>query len=234
MKAAHAPLGQRLQPDPPVAPGTPVVPGADEARRWATEELAKPVYQLAQPNWVEELWARFVDWLEDLLNDVPGAEGGGAQVFLVLAMAALIAFAVTRVRLRMNAKAKKQPDVFDDALELTAHDYRERAAEAARLDDWKTAVIEQFRALVRAAEERAVIGQVPGRTADEAALQLGFAFREAAPGLRRAAELFDAVRYGHADADAEDHSLIAALDRDLDSLRPEYPAEAASAVQGSP
>jgi len=200
----------------------PVVPDAGEARRWASEELAKQVYRDAQPRWLEELWQKFVEWLNSL--DVPalGVEGSVAGGLLAAAAVVLIAVAVVLARPRRNARVKTRRDVFDAGLEVSADDYRGRAAAAAAASDWGRAVVEQFRGLVRAAEERTVIDPQPGRTADEVAAQLSRAFAPAAPRIASAAGIFDAVRYGDAGATAEDHSGIAALDRHLGTLQPDY------------
>ena len=44
----------------------PVLPGRDEARRWAEEELAKPEYRAAAPGWLDRAWADIMDWLRSL------------------------------------------------------------------------------------------------------------------------------------------------------------------------
>ena len=65
-------------------------------------------------------------------------------------------------------------------------------AHAAR-GEWADAVRERLRAVVRSLEERAVLDERPGRTADEAAAEAGTALPTCADDLRRSARLFDDI-----------------------------------------
>lgn len=70
-----------------LAADVPVQPGADEARRWLVEELAKPEYR-TDPS----LLQRFLDWLADLFDGATGIDlGGPATAALVVAGVALVA-----------------------------------------------------------------------------------------------------------------------------------------------
>jgi hypothetical protein len=200
----------------------PVAPDSGEARRWAVEELSKPVYRAAEPSWLDSLWQQFAEWLRSLNSGDPGMDSGIAMPIIGVAAAVLIAVAIILVRPRLNARRKPARDVFDATPSLTQADYRGRAAAAAARSDWRTAVVEQFRAIVRSAEERAVLDPQPGRTADEVAAQLGRAFGRHAAELGRAAGLFDAIRYGRAGATGRDHADMARLDEALGSLQPDY------------
>ena len=203
----------------------PVDPNREEARRWATEELSKQQYVSAQPNWFEELWNHFIEWLRSLNGN--SIEGPGFGLPLIGALAVvLIVVAVIVVRPRLNARRKMSAEVFDDDAPAHADVFRSRAAAAASREDWATAVVEQFRAVVRAAEERAVIDVQPGRTADEAAAQLGRAFAPAGTRLEQAARLFDAVKYGNGAASAADFTDVLALDSELAASKPDYSGSA--------
>jgi hypothetical protein len=201
----------------------PVRPDRDEARRWAEEELSKPKYPDAQPSWLEQAWQDFLDWLASLGNDSP-APGSEIAVPIIIALAiVLIVVAIVVVRPRLNARRKKPAsDVFGSDTVADAAVYRQRAAAAADDGDWRAAVVEQFRAVVRSAEERDVIEARPGRTADEAALQLGSAFPTAKLRLTDAAGIFDAVLYGGMPSDRSAFEAVRALDSELLGTVPEF------------
>jgi hypothetical protein len=197
----------------------PVLPDADEARRWAAEELAKPEYQSAGPGWVDELWRGFLDWLASLEGPT-GVEGNVAAPLTGMVIAVLIAAAIIVARPRLNALTKNAAEVFDDDTSVSAADYRGSAAAAADRGDWGTAVVHCFRALVRAAEDRNILDVRPGRTADEVARELAGVFVPEARRLDRAARTFDRIRYGHGTAGRADYDAMTALDASLQSLKP--------------
>ncbi|WP_411373740.1 DUF4129 domain-containing protein [Arthrobacter sp. MPF02] len=197
----------------------PVLPGAEEARRWAAEELAKPEYRDAAPSWAQTLWESFLDWLTSL--DGPGQAPGplpGPVIGIVIAL--VIAVAVVLARPRLNAAARRPGDVFEPGTSLAAADYRQRAEAAAAAGKWGDAVVERFRALVASAEERLILDPQPGRTADEAARGLSVPFPLAAARLAQAAGTFDAVRYGNRTANSGDYQEVAGLDAALEAARP--------------
>ena len=92
------------------------------------------------------------------------------------------------------------PPVVDADDDRTAAQLRADADAAAARGDWRSAVIDRFRAVVRSLEERVVLDVRPGRTADEAAAVAGLRFPAEADALRRGARLFDDVCYGDAPA----------------------------------
>jgi hypothetical protein len=198
----------------------PVLPDADEARRWAVEELAKPEYRSAEPGWLDGLWRGFLDWL-DSLDGPSGMEGNVAAPLAGVIIAVLIATAIIVARPRLNARTKNVQEVFDDDASLSASDYRESAAAAAARGNWGAAVVQCFRALVRAAEERTILDAGPGRTADEVARELAAVFVPEVRRLDWAARTFDRIRYGHGAAVRADYEAMAALEASLRSLKPE-------------
>jgi hypothetical protein len=197
----------------------PVLPDADEARRWAVEELAKPEYRSAEPGWLDGLWRDFLDWLASL-DGPPGVEGNIAAPLTGVVVAALIAAAIIVARPRLNARTKNLQEVFDDDTSASAADYRESAAAAARQGDWSAAVVQCFRALVRDAEDRNILDARPGRTADEVARELAGVFVPEARRLDWAARTFDRIRYGHGATGRTDYEAMMALDASLRSLKP--------------
>ncbi|MDQ0866017.1 DUF4129 domain-containing protein [Arthrobacter globiformis] len=204
----------------------PVQPDRDEARRWAAEELSKREYREAAPNWLETLWQQFLDWLQSVTDGQSPADGPPVAPFIGLGIAILIGVAIILARPRLNARRRAPKEIFDAGTAATAADYRGRAEAAAARGDWAAAVVEQFRALVSSAEDRAVLDPRPGRTADEAAGQLTRAFPAASDKLDAASRIFDAVRYGSGSALPADYAAMVELDSALERLTPSY-AEAA-------
>ncbi|MFJ5954959.1 DUF4129 domain-containing protein [Paenarthrobacter sp. NPDC092416] len=203
----------------------PVTPDRDEARRWATEELAKPQYPDAEPGWISQLWRDFLDWLGSLQGDGQGP-GNDFAVPLIGALAVvLIILTIIFVRPRLNARRKVAADIYDKEPAMDAGAYRRRAAAAADQGNWPAAVVDQFRALVRAGEERDVIEPRAGRTADEAATQLGQVFGSATEQLNRAARMFDGVRYGDQGAVAADFRELQELDAHILAMAPDFEAQ---------
>lgn len=197
----------------------PLLPGADEARRWAAEELAKPEYREAAPSWLDTLWRNFLDWLQSL----GGSAGDPAPVpspVIALVIAAIIAAAIILARPRLNARVRRTNEVFDRETALAAADYRNRADAAAAAGKWGDAVVDRFRAVVRSAENRTILDPQPGRTADEAAQALAVPFSSESRRLAHAAATFDGIRYGNRAAGSADYQEMVALDAALDTMRP--------------
>ncbi|GGI73046.1 DUF4129 domain-containing protein [Pseudarthrobacter scleromae] len=197
----------------------PVLPGAEEARRWAAEELSQPEYRDAAPGWVETLWENFLDWLSTL----DGSADAGSTVpspVIGLVLAVIIAAAVIIAKPRLNPKARQVKEVFEPEGELAAGEYRQRAETSAAAGRWGDAVVDRFRALVRSAEDRTILDPQPGRTADEVARDLALPFSTEGQRLDRAAGMFDAIRYGNRTADAGDYRAMATLDDALEALKP--------------
>jgi hypothetical protein len=197
----------------------PVLPGAEEARRWAAEELAKSEYREAEPGWLQSVWRSLRDWLQSL-DGPPGADAPVPSPVIGIVIALVIAVAVILARPRLNPKARHSKEVFEPESELTARDYRQRAGASAAAGKWGDAVVDRFRALVRSAEDRTVLDPQPGRTADEAAFALSSTFPAEAPRLEHAARTFDAVRYGNWTAGRPDYEAITSLDTGLEAAKP--------------
>lgn len=202
----------------------PVLPDAEQARRWAAEELAKPEYREAQPSWLEAAWHDFLEWLGSL-DGTSGPDGSVPTPVIGIVIVLVIAVALVLARPRLNPAARKPKDVFGAETIVTATDYRRRAAEAAAAGRWGDAVVDRFRALVRSAEDRAVIDAQPGRTADETARELSVPFRSEAQRLAQAAAAFDAVRYGNRPAGGAVYQDMVRLDDALAAAKPERPLD---------
>lgn len=202
----------------------PVLPDAGEARRWAAEELAKDAYQKAKPGWVEQLLGQLQHWLQDALGSVRAVDPNLGAVLALLLVLVVAAVAVWLVRPRLNPRRSATAAVFDEDTASTAREHRARAARAAAAGDFSSGVLELFRALSRAAEARDILQPRPGRTADETAAALGAALEGHRTALDRAAEVFNAVRYGRAAASPRDYEALRVLDAQLEAARPAYAA----------
>ncbi len=212
----------------------PVIPGGDEARRWAQEELSGRIYQDAKPGLAELIWQRVVKFFRDFLDGLSGFNDNLGLVLLGLLLLVLAGIAVWLARPRLNRKQVAVAGLFESDVTLTAAEHRRLAAAAAAERDYAGAVTEQFRALVRASEERAVIDPQPGRTADEVTAQLIRAFAAHRDELLTAAARFNGVRYGKAVPAAADYDRLVALDQTLLKQHPRYDDAAAAAFPAAP
>ena len=190
----------------------PVDLGRDEAAQLARDELAKQVYRDAGPS----LTVRVLRWLLEqggrLLDRVAGASPGGYAGLVVVAL--LVVVAIVAVRLRVGPLGRRQgrPEALFAGRARSAVEHRAAADRFAAAGQWAEAVRERLRAVVRGLEERAVLDEAPGRTADEAAEAAGRALPSCAAELRRAARTFDEIWYGGRPAGPETDAALRALD----------------------
>ncbi|WP_240666298.1 DUF4129 domain-containing protein [Oerskovia turbata] len=185
--SAHLGLPQGVRWD------VPVTPDADTARTWLKEELLDPVY-VDQPS----LLMRFLDWLTGLFSDVRVLDVNPVVASLVIVGLVLVVAAIAYVvagPVRLSRTSRSSVAVFDDD-ERSATELRAAADAAASAEDWPTAVVERYRAVVRSLEERVVLDPRPGRTAHEAADEAALRLPTLTDRLTTGARLFDDVRYG--------------------------------------
>jgi hypothetical protein len=212
----------------------PVDPDRETARRWLLEELSRPEYS-TRPSLLE----RLVDWFLGLFDEVPVLDAPGWQVALiavaVTAAVVLVAWWVAGpVRLARRAARASTVVLGDDG--RTAAQLRAAADDAAARGDWSAAVLDRYRAVVRGLEERVVLDEQPGRTAQEAADAAAARLPGTAADLHRAARLFDDVCYGTLPARPDDDAFLRALDTRVEAERPvgvaDEPAGTAPADEG--
>ncbi len=197
-------------------------PDADEARRLLEEELAERVYTDAQPNLVERIISDVLRAIGRLLDGL-GSLGPGAGT-LVLAAGAMIiiVLAVVLVRPRSNTRGTRQePGVFEHGGRYSAAEHRRRSSARAADRDWNGAVAELLRAIIRSSEDRVLVDEQPGRTASEAAAQLGGIFPSLAAEVSWLAELFNETRYGRGTATEQQYRRVAELDARFSAAQPE-------------
>jgi len=190
----------------------PVDPGREQARGWAVDELARPEYRAAQPSLAE----RVIRWLLDQLDRVHVGANPGVSLAIgiaVVLVAAVVAYAVWRAGgLGRQARRARAEGLFAGDGPRTAAEYRAAADRAAAAGDWRSAVLDRFRAVVRELEERTVLVPQPGRTADEAARAAAEQLPDLAGALESGARIFDDVRYGDRPATADGDAALRALD----------------------
>ncbi|NEE02475.1 DUF4129 domain-containing protein [Phytoactinopolyspora halotolerans] len=204
--------------------GVPIDLDRDEARDLAREELSRPGYERDV-----SLPARVLEWLLEQFNRlVSGAAGaipGGLGTALILAAAVAVAIVVV---LRTGPLARRRREragaVFTEARRTSA-EHRAAADEAAATQEWSTAVLERFRAVVTGLEERGVVDRRSGWTASELARHAGERLPDTARQLATGAHLFDHVRYGGRIATADDDTTMRSLDDAARNARPRTTAE---------
>lgn len=202
-----------------VTQAVPVELGREEAARLAREELAKQVYREARPGLLQRLLRWVLEQAAHLLDGVAGVSPGGYAGLVVVLL--LVVAAVVAVRLRIGPVGRRSAR--DEALFSgqagTAGEHRALADRHAARGEWAEAVRERLRAVVRSLEERGVLDERPGRTADEVAAEAGTALPSCAADLRRATRLFDDVWYGGRPAGPESDAVLRALDEKVRGAR---------------
>jgi hypothetical protein len=213
-----------------IADGPPLDPSADEARSWLREELARSVYS-DRPGWVQRAFRWLADKIGELLHGTGsmGAAGSLLRFVVFLVVLGLVALVVVgllrgfRPGGRIRGRAHGGRGVLDGD-DRSAAEHRADAAAALAAGRWNAAVVAGFRAIARAAIERTVLDDSPGRTADEVAEQLGPAFAAHRSDLRRASRIFDDVFYGDLSADEAAARHVVATDAALAAARPDFAA----------
>ena len=194
------------------AADVPVLPDAEQGRRWAREELAGPGYE--RPGLVR----RALEWLLDRLQELPLPHGSGSAIgagVLLVVVALLLVWALRRAGGPLARRRGAAGDAVFETGPRSAAQHRADADRAAAAGDWRTAVLERFRAVARELEERAVVPEQPGRTAGETADAAGVRLPALAGDLRAAARLFGDVRYGDRDAGPDADAGLRELDARL-------------------
>jgi len=198
----------------------PVDVGRDEAREAARRELADPAYSAAEPGLLERAMDRVLDWLDELLSAVATASPGGVAGLVVLALLLLVVVVVVRTRVGRLARAATVARPVFDTRPRSAAEHRAAAGTAAAAGAFAEAVREQFRAVVRELEERGVLDERPGRTADEVATDAGHRLSGCAAALLDAARVFDEVVYGGRPADRLGYERLVEVGRQVGAARP--------------
>lgn len=199
----------------------PVELGRDEAARLAREELAKQVYREAGPSLVQRLLRWVVERAADLLDGAAGVSPGGYAGLVVVLLLAVAALVAVRLRIGPLGRRAARDEALFSGRARSAAEHRVLADGHAARGEWAEAVRERLRAVVRSLEERGVLDERPGRTADEVAAEAGAVLPTCAADLRRATRLFDDVWYGGRPAGPESDAVLRALDEKVRGTRPQ-------------
>jgi hypothetical protein len=196
-------------------------PTPPEARTWLRQELSGPDYQSP---WQETAIRWILDQVRKILDGAGQLAGLSPLITVLIAVVviALLVWVLPRVRREPSVSAPEGA-VLEDATTTSRH-YRDRAAQALRDGRYDDAVLDGFRAIAKDMSDRSLLDDAPGRTAHEVSLALSSPFPDHAGQLARAADLFDAVRYGHRRAGASQAGQVLELDADLVTARPVLPA----------
>lgn len=192
----------------------------DTARLRAAEELSGPAYQAAKPSWLSEAFNWVLEKLLMFLNTVDSAVPGGIFAVVLLIVVLIVLVVVIRLRSGPLATAAKGERAVFTGRRKASGDYRKAAEEAAARGDFDDAVRERFRAVVRSLEERTLLDEKSGRTADEAAAEAGRLLPDVAEPLRSGARLFDDVHYGGIPATEPGYRSLSELDDRCRRARP--------------
>lgn len=202
----------------------PVVPDADEARRWAVAELANPIYHRRPSIW-QTVWDWFLERLAEAQSALSGLSAGTVALVVaaLVALVVVIALIVTGPVRTARRGSRGSEEVFVDD-ERTAAELRASADALAAQGRWSHAVLDRYRAVVRSLEERALLDPRPGRTAHEAAIEAAALLPTCAGDLDRASRLFDDVCYGDIAAGSEDDAAMREIDTLVLATRPDRTA----------
>jgi|SRR5690625_211516 len=199
----------------------PLLPDSDEAAEWAREELSRSVYSSAPSFW-EWLWEKFVELLEKITSLGSGLGPAFVPLIILALVAAVIILALTLSGpIRRRRAASDAPGViWQDDDTRSAAQLREAAHTAATSGDFNLAVIEQFRATVRALEERTLLETTRGMTAMEVAGTAAVAFPQQSEPLHRGANSFNEALYGNHPATHAQYIALRDLERELQDAQP--------------
>jgi hypothetical protein len=201
----------------------PVDPESPEAQQLLLDELSKPEYQQAQPNWLDRIAQGFVDWLDSLRFD---GDGGPPEALLaiivVLVIGALVVLFLVFGLPRLNRRSSASGALFGENDDRTAENMRRAAEKSAAVGDFTLAVAEMFRAIARGLAERTVLTVSPGTTARDFAARAGRAFPESLADLATAAQAFDEVRYLDHEGTSTQYEQLRDLEARLRESRPQF------------
>ncbi len=194
-------------------------PTPAEARRWLGDELSGPDYH---DPWLDTAIRWILDQLGKLLDGANNLANSGISPVITALMAvatiALLVWVLPKVR-RNPVAARPDGAVLVDPT-ITASTYRMLASAAFDDGRYDDAVLDGFRAIAKDMSDRTLLDDSPGRTAHEVSLELAQPFPDHAVRLAQAANMFDAIRYGHRLATSGQAGLVRQLDAELVKTRP--------------
>jgi hypothetical protein len=202
-------------------PGVSRETGQELARR----ELSKAIYHPATP-----LVERIINAIIRFLNAAGSVTPGGWWTLVALgALVVIIASAVLKwLGLKwpglkwlgqVGPTRPRAAGLLVTGKPLRAADYRQDSEQLAAVADYSAAIIGRMRAIAAELSERAVLTQLPGRTADELAAETSRARPALTAELTAAARLFDEVRYGQRAGTLAGYQRLCDLDARIQTIR---------------
>jgi len=199
-------------------------PGADEARQWVADELAKDEYHDGR-----SILERVMQWIAERVRDLQDAQHQGPGVglppivtaLLVVLLLAAVVWVLTKVRVEQRTLKDRTPVLGDSV--LSSEQFRSRGEQAFGEGRWGDAVLDYTRAIARSADDRTLLTDAPGLTAREIGVQLTEVFPAHAGRVIGSTDLFDAVLYGRLEANRQDAELVRSTDEALKRSRPALP-----------
>ncbi len=184
-----------------------------EAATAARNELAHPIYRNDQ-SWLDRAIARIARWFSGGARDATSGAAHTTSIWPALAVLVLVGVLIAVIvwrggALQRNATRSQVLD-FDATMSAAAH--RAKAESLAAAGEWREAVRERLRAIVRELEERGFLDERPGRTANEIAAEAGAALPAVAADLTMATRTFADVWYGDRVATAANDATLRAVD----------------------
>ena len=195
----------------------PVEPDAEDARQLLLDELSDPSYAESQPTWFDLISQAVVDWFSSLSLGEGGGPPALALVIGAIVLAAAIAGAILVYGLpRWRARSRASTDLLGENDRRTARELRRDAERAASAGDYSLAIVERYRAIARALDERTIVTAQPGTTAHGFARAAARQFSAHAVALDTAADLFDGVRYLGRSGEQNHYTAVRELDEAID------------------
>lgn len=201
----------------------PLTPDGEEARRWAEQELSRPVYTEAEPTLFDRIARAVAEFFERLFStQLDGPWGGAAAIIAAIIVIVLIvgAFLVWGRPRASHRSRVAVAELFGETETRSAAELRADAEARAARGDWDAAIVLRFRALARGLVERGAVQTPPGATVHAFARRAGRVFPASSDALEEAAAGFDDVRYLRRPGTQELYRLVAGVDDAVSRTRP--------------
>lgn len=198
-------------------------PGPDEARELAERELARHVYDAAQPTVIDRIALAISDFLDSLSFSGVGVSWSPIIVIVVIVVLIALIAAGLAIWGRPKLANRRKPSsalLFGEDDLRSAAELRADAETHAAAGRWDEAIVSRFRALARSLDERDVLDPIPGLTALGLAGIAAEFFPAQQPRVRAGAAAFDDVRYLRRPGTAEMYAQVAGVDEEIALTRP--------------
>jgi len=226
VNAAHVPIPAVLAATAGGGPGI----GRQTAQQLARAELSKPEYH-QHTSLAQRIMAAVLRFAGRVFHEASSVVPGGWWGLIALAALAVIVTASVLSWIGPVARAhRRSGPLTAQGGTRTAGQHRQDAVRLAGTGGYAAAIIECVRAIAAELEERGVLPQRTGRTADEFAAEAGQALPALADALRDAARLFDDVRYGQRPGSRAGYERVSELDRRVMASAPRVRRSGAGAT----